>query len=32
MRVTDDVVLNGGVAMGFAQGGVGARTGVTLAW
>jgi hypothetical protein len=32
MRVTDYVVLNGGVAMGFAQGGVGGRAGVTFAW
>jgi trimeric autotransporter adhesin len=32
MRLTDYVVLNGGIAMGFAQGGVGARAGVTVAW
>lgn len=31
-RITDYVVLNGGVAMGFAQGGVGGRAGVTFAW
>ena len=31
-RVTENVVLNGGVAMGFAQGGVGGRAGVTFAW
>jgi hypothetical protein len=27
-RVTENIVLNGGVAMGFAQGGVGGRAGV----
>ena len=32
MRVSDNIVLNGGVAMGFAQGGVGGRAGVTFAW
>jgi hypothetical protein len=32
MRVTDNIVINGGVAMGFAQGGVGGRAGVTFAW
>jgi hypothetical protein len=32
MRVSDNVVLNGGLAMGFAQGGVGGRAGVTFAW
>jgi hypothetical protein len=26
------VVLNGGVGAGFAQGGVGGRAGVTVAW
>ncbi len=31
-RLTDHIVLNGGVAMGFAQGGVGGRAGVTFAW
>src|SRR5262249_2818727 len=31
-RVTDYVVLNAGVAAGFAQGGVGSRAGVTFAW
>ncbi|MVT53801.1 hypothetical protein GPL17_25340 [Bradyrhizobium yuanmingense] len=32
MRLNDYVVLNGGVAAGFAQGGVGGRAGVTVAW
>ena len=32
MRVSDHVVLNGAVGAGFAQGGVGGRAGVTLAW
>jgi hypothetical protein len=32
MRVSDNIVLNGGMAMGFAQGGVGGRAGVTFAW
>jgi trimeric autotransporter adhesin len=31
-RVSDNLVLNGGVAAGFAQGGVGGRAGVTVAW
>ena len=31
-RVSEYVVLNGGIAMGFAQGGVGGRAGVTFAW
>jgi hypothetical protein len=31
-RVSDYIVLNGGVAAGFAQGGVGSRAGVTFAW
>jgi len=31
-RVTGYVVLNAGVAAGFAQGGVGSRAGVTFAW
>ena len=32
MRLSEYVVLNGGVAAGFAQGGVGGRAGVTVAW
>jgi hypothetical protein len=32
MRVSQNVVLNGGVGAGFAQGGVGGRAGVTVAW
>jgi hypothetical protein len=32
MRVSDYVVLNGGLAMGFAQGGTAGRAGVTVAW
>jgi hypothetical protein len=32
MRLSDYVVLNGGVAAGFEQGGVGARAGVTVVW
>ena len=32
MRVSEYVVLNAGVATGFAQGGVGGRAGVTVAW
>ena len=32
MRLSQNVVLNGGVAAGFAQGGVGGRAGVTVAW
>ncbi|QHO79220.1 hypothetical protein ACH79_31970 [Bradyrhizobium sp. CCBAU 051011] len=32
MRLNEYVVLNGGVAAGFAQGGVGGRAGVTVAW
>jgi hypothetical protein len=32
MRLSDYVVLNGGVAAGFAQGGVGGRAGLTVAW
>ncbi|MBR0961729.1 YadA-like family protein [Bradyrhizobium japonicum] len=32
MRLNDYVVLNGGVAAGFAQGGVGGRAGLTVAW
>jgi trimeric autotransporter adhesin len=32
MRLSDYVVLNGGVATGFEQGGVGGRAGVTVAW
>ena len=31
-RVANYVVLNAGVAAGFAQGGVGSRAGVTFAW
>jgi hypothetical protein len=31
-RVSDHVVLNGGVSTGFAQGGVGGRVGATFAW
>src|SRR5258708_6169891 len=32
MRLSEHVVLNGGVAAGFAQGGVGGRAGMTVAW
>jgi hypothetical protein len=32
MRVHENVVLNGGIAAGFAQRGVGGRAGVTFAW
>jgi hypothetical protein len=32
MRLSQNVVLNGGVGAGFAQGGVGGRAGVTVAW
>ena len=32
MRLSEYVVMNGGVAAGFAQGGVGGRAGVTVAW
>ncbi len=32
MRLSEYVVLNGGVAAGFAQGGVGGRAGMTVAW
>jgi hypothetical protein len=32
MRLSEYVVVNGGVAAGFAQGGVGGRAGVTFAW
>ena len=32
MRLNQYVVLNGGVAAGFAQGGVGGRAGLTVAW
>ena len=32
MRLSEYVVLNGGVAAGFAQGGVGGRAGLTVAW
>jgi hypothetical protein len=31
-RISQNVVLNGGVGFGFAQGGVGGRAGVTVAW
>jgi len=31
-RVSDNIVLNAGVAAGFAQGGVGGRAGLTYAW
>jgi trimeric autotransporter adhesin len=31
-RVNRNIVLNGGVAAGFAQGGVGGRAGLTIAW
>lgn len=31
-RVTDNIVFNGGLALGFAQGGVGGRAGMTFAW
>ena len=32
MRLSQYVVMNGGVASGFAQGGVGGRAGLTVAW
>jgi hypothetical protein len=32
MRLNQNVVLNGGAAAGFAQGGVGGRAGLTVAW
>jgi trimeric autotransporter adhesin len=32
MRLSEYVVVNGGVGAGFAQGGVGGRAGVTVAW
>ena len=32
MRLNQYVVLNGGVGAGFAQGGVGGRAGLTVAW
>ena len=32
MRLSEYVVVNGGVAAGFAQGGVGGRAGLTVAW
>jgi hypothetical protein len=32
MRLSEYVVLNGGVAAGFTQGGVGGRAGLTVAW
>ena len=32
MRLSEDVVVNGGVAAGFAQGGVGERAELTFAW
>jgi hypothetical protein len=32
LRVSQNVVLNGGIAAGFAQGGVGGRAGLTVAW
>ena len=32
MRVSQYVVLNGGIGAGFAQGGIGGRAGVTVAW
>ncbi len=32
MRLSQNVVFNGGVAAGFQQGGVGGRAGVTFAW
>jgi hypothetical protein len=31
-RVSDSIVLNGGIAAGLAEGGVGSRAGVTFAW
>jgi len=31
-RVSDNIVLNGGISSGFAQGGVGGRVGATYAW
>jgi hypothetical protein len=32
MRLSEYVVVNGGVGAGFAQGGIGGRAGVTVAW
>jgi hypothetical protein len=32
LRLSEHVVLNGGVGAGFAQGGVGGRAGITMAW
>ena len=32
LRLSQNVVINGGLAAGLAQGGVGGRAGVTLAW
>ncbi|MEA2912761.1 MAG: trimeric autotransporter adhesin, partial [Bradyrhizobium sp.] len=32
MRLSEYVVVNGGIAAGFAQGGVGGRAGLTVAW
>lgn len=32
LRVTDNLVINGGVGFGFSEGGVGGRVGATLAW
>jgi len=31
-RISDNVVLDAGVGFGFAQGGVGGRGGMTVAW
>ena len=32
MRVSENLVLNGAVGVGFARGGVGGRAGATFAW
>jgi hypothetical protein len=32
MRLSQHVVINGGLGAGFAQGGIGGRAGVTVAW
>jgi len=32
MRLSQYVVVNGGLGAGFAQGGIGGRAGVTVAW
>ena len=32
IRVHDNVVLNGGIAAGFSEGGIGGRVGATFAW